>query len=337
MSFWLIQLLPYFVFAFYQISTRSHGPPAPLPAVFCPSGVPFGPVHFTDYPLKPKYKDYTPEKILKLNLLDHIQTAVRYNCHSLWTFSTPKLFRGKFNYLPAYNIHMELPVTPKPMPAYLPDLSTDHTGKLFGIVYITLTGVIDTIIPVASLWSWVGKFFPYLFKLAHLLWWALPAKTLAQATPENNRPAAQDWIPDSKLNLEEASRAMPVLCLHFQTNTNLYSNDTDKFLGVPSILSGNTLDWFGKAAAKGVKFCLDYSQFEGELMATGNNQDTCHQALINLLDIKQGPHTLQSYINEFLKLKTRTQLEDKLSAILYRWGVCPALKKLLKNHPPHLA
>ncbi|KAJ9063837.1 hypothetical protein DSO57_1036807 [Entomophthora muscae] len=82
------------------------------------------------------------------------------------------------------------------MPASLPDLPTDHTGKLFGIVYITLTGVIDTIIPVASPWSWVGNSVSYLFKLAPLLWWALPAKTLAQVTPENDRPAARDWIPD---------------------------------------------------------------------------------------------------------------------------------------------
>ncbi|KAJ9078916.1 hypothetical protein DSO57_1001667 [Entomophthora muscae] len=50
---------------------------------------------------------------------------------------------------------MELPVTPKPMPASLPDLPTDHTGKLFGIVYITLTGVIDNIIPATDLWSWL--------------------------------------------------------------------------------------------------------------------------------------------------------------------------------------
>ncbi|KAJ9073643.1 hypothetical protein DSO57_1014069 [Entomophthora muscae] len=52
---------------------------------------------------------------------------------------------------------MESPVTPKPMSASLPDLPTDHTGKLFGIVYIILIGVIDTIIPAASPWSWVGK------------------------------------------------------------------------------------------------------------------------------------------------------------------------------------
>ncbi|KAJ9063781.1 hypothetical protein DSO57_1037319 [Entomophthora muscae] len=92
---------------------------------------------------------------------------------------------------------MKLPVTPKPMPASSPNLPTDHTGKMFRIVYITLTGVIDIIIPAAGLWSWVGKSFSYLFKLAPLLWWALPAKNPAQVTPENNGLAAQDWIPES--------------------------------------------------------------------------------------------------------------------------------------------
>ncbi|KAJ9084431.1 hypothetical protein DSO57_1024531 [Entomophthora muscae] len=197
MLFWLTQLLPYFVFAVYQFSLRSSGPPAPPTTVFCPPGVPFGPVHFTNYPLKSEYKEYTLEKILKLNPLARIQSTIKYNQQGLWIFSTPKLFRGKFNYLPIYNLPMELPVTPKPMPASSPDLPTNHSGKLFGIVYITLTGVIDTIIPAGGLWSWVGKSASYLLKLAPLLWWALPAKNLAQVTPENNGPAAQDWIPDN--------------------------------------------------------------------------------------------------------------------------------------------
>ncbi|KAJ9068411.1 hypothetical protein DSO57_1028987 [Entomophthora muscae] len=198
MLIWLIQLLHYFVFAVYQFSLRSPGLPAPLPTVSCPPGVPFGPIHFTDYPLKSKYKDYTPEKILELDPLARIQSTVRYNRQGPWIFSTPKLFRGKFNYLPAYDLSMELPVTPKPMPASAPDLPTNHTCKLFGIVYITLTGVIDTIIPAAGPWSWVGKSASYLLNLAPLLWWALPAKNSAQVTPENNGPATQDWIPDNE-------------------------------------------------------------------------------------------------------------------------------------------
>ncbi|KAJ9088119.1 hypothetical protein DSO57_1026249 [Entomophthora muscae] len=94
---------------------------------------------------------------------------------------------------------MELPVTPKPMPASSPDLPTNHTSKLFGIVYITLTGVVDTIILAAGPWSWVGKSASYLLKLAPLLWWALPSKTPAQVTPGNGGPAAQDWVPDRGL------------------------------------------------------------------------------------------------------------------------------------------
>ncbi|KAJ9063734.1 hypothetical protein DSO57_1037845 [Entomophthora muscae] len=54
------------------------------------------------------------------------------------------------------------------MPASSSNLPTNHTGKLFGIVYITLTGVIDTIIPAAGPWSWVEKSASYLFKLAPL-------------------------------------------------------------------------------------------------------------------------------------------------------------------------
>ncbi|KAJ9087079.1 hypothetical protein DSO57_1036857 [Entomophthora muscae] len=173
-----------------NVNSRSPSPPAPLPAVFCPPGAPFGPVHFTDYPLKPEYKDYTPEKIIKLDPLARIQSAVRYNCQGLWIFSTPKLFRGKFNYLPAYNVYMEPPVTPKLMPASSSNLPTDHTSKLFGIVYITLTGVVDTVVPAAGPWSWLGKSASYLLKLAPLLWWALPAKNPAQVTSEPGRTAA---------------------------------------------------------------------------------------------------------------------------------------------------
>ncbi|KAJ9087105.1 hypothetical protein DSO57_1036609 [Entomophthora muscae] len=107
----------------------------------CQLGVPFGPINFTEYPLKPEYKDYTPEKILKLDLLACIQSAVRYNCQGPWIFSTPKLFRGKFNYLPScLQTSHETACDPKPIPASSPDFPTNYTGKLFGIEYITLTG-----------------------------------------------------------------------------------------------------------------------------------------------------------------------------------------------------
>ncbi|KAJ9070570.1 hypothetical protein DSO57_1006620 [Entomophthora muscae] len=155
---------------------------------------------FYQLPSETQIQGLHPGKDTQTHPLAHIQSAVRYKSQGLWIFSTPKLFRGKFNYLPAYNLPMEQPVSSKLMPASSLDLPTDHTGKLFGIVYITLTGVIDTIILTAVPWSWVGKSVSYLFKLAPLLWWALPAKNLAQVTPEKNELAAQDWIPDTPFN-----------------------------------------------------------------------------------------------------------------------------------------
>ncbi|KAJ9063597.1 hypothetical protein DSO57_1039215 [Entomophthora muscae] len=91
---------------------------------------------------------------------------------------------------------MEPPVTPKPMPASSPNLPTNHTSKLFGIVYITFTGVVDTVVPAAGPWSWVGKSASLPSKVSSSLVVGPDRKTPAQVTPKNGRPAAQDWIPD---------------------------------------------------------------------------------------------------------------------------------------------
>ncbi|KAJ9085715.1 hypothetical protein DSO57_1011184 [Entomophthora muscae] len=93
---------------------------------------------------------------------------------------------------------MEPPVTPKPITASSPNLPTDHTSKPFGIVYITLTGVVDTIVPATGPWSWLGKSASYLLKLAPLLWWAMPAKNPAKVTSKNGRPVTQEWVPDKE-------------------------------------------------------------------------------------------------------------------------------------------
>ncbi|KAJ9071486.1 hypothetical protein DSO57_1036422 [Entomophthora muscae] len=178
MRYWFPQLLPYFILAIFQFSSRSSGPPAPTPAVFCPVGVPFGPVHFTEYPLKPEYKDYTADNILAQDLL-------------------ARTTEDKYNFLPAYQMDMEPPVTPKPMPSPAIKLSLDHTNKLFGIVYITITGVIDTIVPAAGPWLWVGKPMSYLIKLAPILWWALLTQSATRQFPNTSKPANQGWFPDT--------------------------------------------------------------------------------------------------------------------------------------------
>ncbi|KAJ9080887.1 hypothetical protein DSO57_1020100 [Entomophthora muscae] len=56
----------------------------------------------------------------------------------------------------------------------------------------TLTGVIDTIILATGPWSWVGKSLSYIFKLAPLLWGALPTKILARVTCQGPRAPNSD-------------------------------------------------------------------------------------------------------------------------------------------------
>ncbi|KAJ9061686.1 hypothetical protein DSO57_1018247 [Entomophthora muscae] len=100
---------------------------------------------------------------------------------------------------------MKPPVTPKSMPASAAKLPLDHINKLFGIVYITLMGVIDTIAPAASLWLWVGKSMSYLIKLASILWWALLTQSATHQFPNTSKPDNQGWFPDNTTNISSGS------------------------------------------------------------------------------------------------------------------------------------
>ncbi|KAJ9072466.1 hypothetical protein DSO57_1027194 [Entomophthora muscae] len=54
-------------------------PPANPLAMYRPPGAPFGHVHFTEYPLKPEYKDYTADNILAWDPLARTTELTRYN------------------------------------------------------------------------------------------------------------------------------------------------------------------------------------------------------------------------------------------------------------------
>ncbi|KAJ9069063.1 hypothetical protein DSO57_1022201 [Entomophthora muscae] len=64
---------------------------------------------------------------------------------------SPDCLQDKYNFLPAYQLDTELSIVPKPMPVSATKLLLNHTNKLFGIVYITPTGMIDTIILASGL------------------------------------------------------------------------------------------------------------------------------------------------------------------------------------------
>ncbi|KAJ9083688.1 hypothetical protein DSO57_1032293 [Entomophthora muscae] len=61
-------------------------------------------------------------------------------------------------------------------------------------MYITLTGLIDSMVPMSGLWAVLGKILSYIVKLAPILWWALPAgpvgclPTSSQEPPPTPKP-----------------------------------------------------------------------------------------------------------------------------------------------------
>ncbi|KAJ9085269.1 hypothetical protein DSO57_1015659 [Entomophthora muscae] len=132
----------------YQFKSNPSGPP---PATYCLTGAPFGPVHFTEYPLNPEYRYYSSEKILAQDLLALSKELTRYNIKGPWYINESRLFKDKYSFISAYQLDMKLPITPKPMPMPATELPLDHSNIFFGIVYITLAGVINTIIPAARL------------------------------------------------------------------------------------------------------------------------------------------------------------------------------------------
>ena len=191
MNHWDSMILPYFILALIQLFLSPAGPLSPPPNHNCPTRALFGPVHFTKYPLKPEYQHFNPDYVSKLHPSAHEFVLQRY-----YPGAEPHLLGITPNHSKAYIMDAEPPITPRPMPSSAPDLPADPVSKLWGIVYITLTGIIETIVPTSGPWSWVGKFISYLFKLAPLLWWAMPAWPDNPAAQPSPGLSTQSWFPD---------------------------------------------------------------------------------------------------------------------------------------------
>ncbi|KAJ9066367.1 hypothetical protein DSO57_1010319 [Entomophthora muscae] len=76
-------------------------------------------------------------------------------------------------------------------------VATDESTstQIFGVMYITLTGLIDSMVPTSGLWAILGKLLSYIVKLAPILWWALPAGP-AGRLPASSQEPPTGWIPD---------------------------------------------------------------------------------------------------------------------------------------------
>ncbi|KAJ9060151.1 hypothetical protein DSO57_1034023 [Entomophthora muscae] len=76
-----------------------------------------------------------------------------------------------------------------------PPTATETTStQLFEVLYITLTGMVDTMVPNSGPWSLLGKSVSYIIKLAHILWCALPTG-LSVPRPESPNASTYAWRP----------------------------------------------------------------------------------------------------------------------------------------------
>ncbi|KAJ9083330.1 hypothetical protein DSO57_1035738 [Entomophthora muscae] len=103
---------------------------------------------------------------------------------------------------PAFKPHtdMEAPPTLKPdclhpTPGLTPPTATQYAG----IAYITLDGLVDTMVLAAGPWALVDQSASYLIKLAPLLWWALPSTQQSKLVAEANSPFPGTRYPDRHL------------------------------------------------------------------------------------------------------------------------------------------
>ncbi|KAJ9056569.1 hypothetical protein DSO57_1031644 [Entomophthora muscae] len=84
---------------------------------------------------------------------------------------------------------MTLPLTPRPNRLQESVATNESTStQIFGMMYITLTGLIDSMVPVSGPWAVLGKSLSYIVKLIPILWWALPAGPAGRQPPSSQEP-----------------------------------------------------------------------------------------------------------------------------------------------------
>ncbi|KAJ9060656.1 hypothetical protein DSO57_1028606 [Entomophthora muscae] len=180
-----------------QATTPSRDQPDnPPQALYCPPGAPFGPVHFTEYPPNPAYLEYNLETILIADLLTRTREIKYIGRKGKRIEILPLLFKDKYNYLPVYFVLMTLPLIPRPDHPMKPTTAAETTSiQLLGVLYITLTGLVDSMVPNSRPWSLLGQSVSYIIKLEPILWWALPS-SLAAPHPKLPNASTYAWLPD---------------------------------------------------------------------------------------------------------------------------------------------
>ncbi|KAJ9065599.1 hypothetical protein DSO57_1017865 [Entomophthora muscae] len=93
---------------------------------------------------------------------------------------------------------MALPLTQRLDHPMKPSTAAETMStQMFGVLYITLTGLVDSMVPNSRPWSLLRQSVSYIIKPALILWWALPA-SLATPCPEPPNASTYAWLPNNK-------------------------------------------------------------------------------------------------------------------------------------------
>ncbi|KAJ9049476.1 hypothetical protein DSO57_1023960 [Entomophthora muscae] len=160
-----------------------------------PPNTPFGPVHLTEYPQNPDHEPWTLEDLQWYPQSNAPKESYQIVCDGKAITIYPLIFNRKYNNLAAYLVPMKPPPTPKPTISTPPNSDAiDQSSQFLGVLYLELTGLIDSALPAAGPWAVAGKAISYLVKLGLIIWWAMPVPAL---TPPSPAGAPQySWYPD---------------------------------------------------------------------------------------------------------------------------------------------
>ncbi|KAJ9089739.1 hypothetical protein DSO57_1009743 [Entomophthora muscae] len=76
----------------------------------------------------------------------------------------------------------------------LADAAVTMSTQLFEVLYITLTGFFDSMVPNSGPWSLLRWSLSYFIKLAPILWWELPTGPEVLC-PESSNASTYAWLP----------------------------------------------------------------------------------------------------------------------------------------------
>ncbi|KAJ9077733.1 hypothetical protein DSO57_1013998 [Entomophthora muscae] len=160
-----------------------------------PPNAPFGPVHFTEYLPNPDHKPWTLEDLQWYTFPNAPKEPYQIVCDGKVITIYSLIFNKKYNNSAAYLVPMEPPLTPE-LTFSTPPTSdaTGQSSQFLGVLYLALTGLIDSALPAAGPWAVTGKALFYLVKLGLIIWWTIPVPA---STPPSPAGAPQySWYPD---------------------------------------------------------------------------------------------------------------------------------------------